>query len=129
MQNEMLDAARDWAHLPLHFDFKQRLVICRSCGYALAHSQVASHLREKHQISPEQHKGLTLYIERYSFQEPGNTAPRDDGCREHPALRTYGGFACSQCHCRTVTEQQLRAAVQIGKGQRLARCRQLSHYY
>jgi hypothetical protein len=79
---------QEWAHLPLYFDHSHRLVICRSCGCALplAHSQVGSHLWEKHQIPPEQRKGLTRFIGQRAFHEPSRTAPREDGCREHPAL-------------------------------------------
>jgi hypothetical protein len=90
---------QEWAHLPLYFDHLYRLVIYHlyGCALPLAHSQVASHLWEKHQIPPEQQKGLTHFIERRAFHEPSHTAPPEDGYCEHPALWTYNGFSCRQC--------------------------------
>jgi hypothetical protein len=52
--------------LQLSIDDKEQLLICcqSECGYALAvkHSQVTSHLRDKHQVPESDRRGLTRYL-------------------------------------------------------------------
>jgi hypothetical protein len=78
---------------------EQLLICCRSeCGYALAvrHSQVTSHLRDKHQVPEEDRRGLTRYLTSIypeGFCNPADLAPRDNGSDAHPLLRVQDGFS------------------------------------
>ena len=69
--------------LQLLIDYQERLLICcrSECGYALAvkHSQVTSHLRDKH-IPEGDRKGLTRYLASVfsqGFRNPADLLPRD----------------------------------------------------
>jgi hypothetical protein len=77
--------------LQLSIDYKEQLLICcrSECGYALAvrHSQVTSHLRDKHQVPEEDRRGLTRYLTSIypeGFCNPADLAPRDNGSDAHP---------------------------------------------
>jgi hypothetical protein len=68
--------------LQLSIDYKEQLLICRrsECRYALAvqHSQVTSHLRDKHQVSEDDQRGLTRYLTSIypkGFRNPAGLAP------------------------------------------------------
>ena len=69
--------------LQLLIDYQERLLICcrSECGYALAvkHSQVTSHLRDKH-IPEGDRKGLTRYLASVfsqGFRNPADLLPRE----------------------------------------------------
>jgi Orsellinic acid/F9775 biosynthesis cluster protein D len=87
--------------LQLFVDDKEQLLICcwSECGYALAvkHSQVTSHLRDKHQVTESNRRGLTRQLTvayPKGFRNPAGLPPRDDGPDAHPRLRVYDGFSC-----------------------------------
>ncbi|KAH9205442.1 hypothetical protein DL95DRAFT_397647, partial [Leptodontidium sp. 2 PMI_412] len=91
----------DLSELELYADDEERVLICcqSECGYALsvAGSQVTSHLRDKHHVAKELRDDLTRYLKHghlYSFRNPADVAPRDDGSQIHRMLRVYDGFAC-----------------------------------
>jgi hypothetical protein len=113
--HSMAASTSRWAHLPLYFDYRCRVVICRDCRYALpvAHAQVTSHLRDRHHIPAEFRKGLSQWIEDQRFREPRCVAPCEDGSDVHPFLREYDGFRCRYCPYRTINIDSM--------------CRHLSH--
>lgn len=100
--------------LQLFLDDKEQLLICcrSECGYALAvkHSQVTSHLRDKHQVTEADRRGLTRHLTiayPTGFRNPVDLPPRDDGCDAHPQLRVYDGFSCRECTYYTINYPEL----------------------
>lgn len=99
----------DISSLQLYADNTERLLICchSECGFALstARSQATSHLRDKHNIPRDIRDGLTRYLKHkhpYSFRNPADVDPREDGSQVHRMLRISEGFACRECSYRTI---------------------------
>jgi hypothetical protein len=95
-------------------DYQERLLICcrSECGYALAvkHSQVTSHLRDKHRIPEGDRKGLTRYLASVfsqGFRNPADLLPREDGSDVHPQLHVYDGLSCRGCCFYTINYPDL----------------------
>jgi Orsellinic acid/F9775 biosynthesis cluster protein D len=98
----------------LCIDDKEQLLICyrSECGYALAvkHSQVTSHLRDRHQVPESDRRGLTRYLTSIypkGFRSPTELPPRDDGSDTHPQLHVHDGFSCRECSYYTINYPKL----------------------
>ncbi|WJG34588.1 uncharacterized protein FOBCDRAFT_125467, partial [Fusarium oxysporum Fo47] len=63
------------------------------------------HLRVKHQVKHNKHKGLTEFLKglgQLYLGNPSATPLPKDGCSEHPDLHIYKGYACQKCPLYTI---------------------------
>ncbi|KAH8748300.1 hypothetical protein F5882DRAFT_311498 [Hyaloscypha sp. PMI_1271] len=94
-------------------DKEQLLVYCRSeYGYALAvkHSQVTSHLRDKHQVTKSDRRGLTRHLTMVypkGFRNPANLPPRDNSSNAYPQLHVHDGFSYREYTYYTINYPEL----------------------
>ena len=95
--------------LQLFIDDKEQLLICYRSEYryalAVKHSQVTSHLRDKHQITESNRRGLTHHlaiIYPKGFCNLTDLPPRDDGSDAYPQLCVYDGFFYRECTYYTI---------------------------
>lgn len=98
--------------LQLAIDYTEQVLICCRCGYALAvkHSQVTSHLRDNHQVSESDRRGLTRYLTSIypnGFRNPADLRPRDKGSDAHPHLCVHDGYSCRECSYYTINYPEL----------------------
>jgi hypothetical protein len=92
------------AAVNLVFDPLGPALICKTCHYALAvsRSRVTSHLWEKHQISAESRRDITLLIRSIQIPNPTEIPLRLDQSLIHPLLKVFRGYACVSCKYRTI---------------------------
>jgi hypothetical protein len=109
----------------LVYDPQGPVLICKTCGYALAvsRSQVTSHLWEKHQISPESRRNITSLIRSLQIPDPTGIPLRPDQSLSHPYLKVCRGYACHTCDSRTINLDTITRHVSSCRPQPLSRRR------
>jgi hypothetical protein len=93
----------------LVLDTEISALVCKKCQYCThflpqdVGCRVTTHLREKHQTTPERRYGLTKYVRSLRLPDPAQLPLRPDGSRPHPHLRVYKGYACNRRRYLTIS--------------------------
>ena len=93
------------AELGLLINKQAKVIICRTCGYAVGADHLATHMRDRHNLARLPEGFSHRLVEKYGAKKVSERPPLHGGeaGKAIGGLPTYPGFRCTTCvyFCRT----------------------------